>query len=108
VLPTLVIISEIVGIAGGCMIAVQQANVPAAFYLRETWNAIGYVDFFSGFIKVFFFSVIIAWICCFQGFFTTGGAVGVGRFTTQAVAYSYIAVIVSNVILTKTILTVWG
>ncbi len=108
VLPVLVIISEILGIIGGYMVATAQAHLPSAFYIRETLKAVGYIDFFSGFIKVFFFSIIVGWICCYQGFFTKGGATGVGRFTTKAVAYSYIAVIVSNTVLTKIILTFWG
>ena len=108
VLPVLVIISEILGIAGGYMIAMSQARLPGAFYIHETLEAVGYVDFFSGFIKVFFFAIIIGWICCYQGFFTKGGATGVGRFTTKAVAYSYIAVILSDAVLTKIILTFWG
>jgi len=108
VLPVLVIISDFVGIAGGYIVAITQAKIPGAFYIRETMHAIGYVDFFSGLIKVFFFSIIIAWICCYQGFFTTGGSSGVGRFTTRAVAYSYIGVILSDVVLTKIILTFWG
>jgi phospholipid/cholesterol/gamma-HCH transport system permease protein len=108
VLPVLVIISEFLGIAGGYMVAISQAHQPGIFYIHETMQAVGFVDFFSGFIKVFFFAIIIGWICCYQGFFTQGGAVGVGRFTTKAVAYSYIAVILANTVLTKIILTFWG
>jgi phospholipid/cholesterol/gamma-HCH transport system permease protein len=108
VLPALVIISEFLGMLGGYTIAVTQAHIPGVFYIHQTLNAVGYIDFFSGYIKVFFFAVIVGWICCYQGFFTTGGATGVGRFTTKAVAYSYIAVIVSNTVLTKIILTFWG
>ncbi len=108
VLPVLVIISEVLGIAGGYLIAITQAHLPGAFYIHETMQAIAYVDFFSGFIKVFFFGIIVGWICCYQGFFTQGGAIGVGRFTTKAVAYSYIAVILSDTVLTKLILTFWG
>ena len=102
------VFSEIVGIFGGYMIAVSQAHVPGVFYMHNTMEAVDYVDFFSGLIKVFFFSVIIGWICCYQGFYTKGGAMGVGQFTTRAVAYSYIAVIISDVVLTKIILTIWG
>jgi phospholipid/cholesterol/gamma-HCH transport system permease protein len=108
VLPVLVIVSEILGIAGGYMIAVTQAHLPGAYYFHETLQAVGYVDFFSGFIKLIFFAVIIGWICCYQGFFTQGGAIGVGRFTTRAVAFSYIFVILSDMILTKIIITFWG
>jgi len=46
-------------------------------------KAIRYVDFFSGFIKVFFFSILVSWICCYQGFFTKGGSLGVGKYTTK-------------------------
>ena len=93
---------------GGYVIAVGQAHIPGVFYVHQTMQAVDYVDFFSGFIKVFFFSAIIGWICCYQGFYTKGGAMGVGQFTTRAVAYSYIAVIISDVVLTKIILTIWG
>lgn len=108
VLPVLTIISEIVGIWGGYLIGVYEANIPGAFYFNQTVKAIRYVDFFSGFIKVGFFSFIIAWVCCYQGFFTRGGSLGVGQFTTKAVAYSYIGIIVSNTVLTKIILNLWG
>jgi phospholipid/cholesterol/gamma-HCH transport system permease protein len=108
VLPVLAIISDLVGIFGGFLIGVFEARLPPAFYINETVSAVDYVDFLSGFIKVFFFSIIIAWICCYQGYHTRGGSLGVGRFTTNAVAYSYIGIIVSNVVLTKIILTVWG
>ena len=90
------------------MIAVYDVHLPSAFYINATMSAVDYMDFFSGFIKVFFFAIIVGWICCYQGFFTQGGATGVGRFTTKAVAYSYIAVIISNTVLTKIILTFWG
>jgi len=108
VLPILTIISEIVGIAGGYLIGVYEANIPSTFYINQTFKSIRYVDFFSGFVKVFFFAMLIGWICCYQGFFTRGGSLGVGKHTTRAVAYSYIFVIISNTILTKLMLTFWG
>ena len=108
VLPVLVIISELVGITGGYIVGVFHAQLPGAIYINHTIQSINYVDFFSGMIKTFFFSFIVAWICCYQGFFTSGGALGVGRFTTRAVAYSYMAVIISNALLTIVILTLWG
>ncbi|MBF0619432.1 MAG: ABC transporter permease [Candidatus Omnitrophica bacterium] len=108
VLPILVVVSEVVGIFGGWLIAVTEAGVPSSYYIHQTLDAIRYVDFFSGFVKVFFFALLIGWVSCYKGFYTSGGSMGVGRFTTQAVANCYIAVIVSNTILTKAILTFWG
>ena len=108
VLPILTIISEMVGIMGGYCVGVFEANIPATYYLNQTFKSIRYVDFFSGFTKVFFFAIIIGWVCCYKGFTTRGGSLGVGKFTTEAVAYSYIFVILSNTVLTKLILTFWG
>jgi len=108
VLPLLTVFSEVVGIAGGYLVGIVDAQVPGSYYINQTLSAIRFVDFYSGFSKTFFFSLIIGWVCCYQGFFTKGGSLGVGRFTTKAVAYSYILVIISNAILTKIILSLWG
>ena len=108
VLPMLVVFSELVGIAGGLFVGVFEANIPASFYITQTLKAINYVDFFSGFIKTFFFALLIGWVCCYQGYYSTGGSLGVGKYTTKAVAFSYIFVVLSNVVLTKIILTLWG
>ncbi|MFH1359646.1 MAG: ABC transporter permease [Candidatus Omnitrophota bacterium] len=107
VLPILVVISEIIGIAGGYFIGVSEGNIPGSFYINQTMSAIGYVDFFSGFIKAFFFSIIIGWVCCYQGYTTRGGSLGVGKYTTKAVAMSYILVVLADALLTKIILTFW-
>ena len=108
VLPGLVVFSELVGIWGGYCIGVYDAGIPSSTYIQQTLRSIGYVDFFSGFIKTLFFGLIIGWVCCYQGFNTRGGSLGVGQFTTKAVALSYMLVVVSNTILTKIILTFWG
>ncbi|MBU0469738.1 MAG: ABC transporter permease [Candidatus Omnitrophica bacterium] len=108
VVPLLAVMAEVVGIAGGYFVGVFEAHVEGTFYINQTIKAVTYVDFFSGFIKVIFFGIIIGWICCYQGYNTKGGSLGVGKFTTRAVAYSYIAIILSNAILTKVILTFWG
>lgn len=107
VLPILVVFSEIIGIAGGYFVAILDAHIPGSYYINMTMRSIDYVDFFSGFIKTFFFAVLISWVCCYQGFHTRGGSMGVGKFTTKAVAMSYILVILSNTVLTKIILTFW-
>ena len=108
VLPILIVISELVGIAGGYFIGVAQAHIPSATYIHQTLHSINYIDFFSGFMKTLFFGLLIGWICCYQGYNTKGGSLGVGRYTTKAVAFSYILVVLSNTILTKIILTFWG
>lgn len=108
ILPVLCVISEIVGIAGGYFIGVTEAKISSAYYISHTFKSIQYIDFLSGYLKIIFFSILVGWICCYQGFVTTGGSLGVGKYTTKAVAYCIIFVVISNTILTKLILTVWG
>ncbi|MCK5214561.1 MAG: ABC transporter permease [Candidatus Omnitrophica bacterium] len=108
VLPGLVVFSDLFGIFGGYIIGVADAGIQSSTYIHQTLRAINYVDFFSGFIKTLFFSVAIGWVCCYQGFHTKGGSLGVGKFTTKAVALSYIVVVISNTVLTKIILAFWG
>ncbi len=106
-LPVLTMISEVVGIAGGYMVGVTEAQIPGVYYINQTLKAIRYIDFYSGFIKVFFFAVLVGWISCYQGFSTKGGSLGVGRYTTKAVAQSIIYILISNTILTKIIISFW-
>lgn len=108
VLPGLVVFSELVGILGGYLVGVYNAGILSSTYIHETIRAVKFVDFFSGFFKTFFFALLVSWIACYQGFKTSGGSLGVGQFTTKAVALSYILVVVSNVVLTKIILAFWG
>ena len=54
VLPILTIIGEIVGITGDYLIATLEAGIPGTFYINQTIKAIQYVDFWGGFLKVFF------------------------------------------------------
>ncbi len=108
VLPGLVVFSELIGILGGYTIGVFDANIQSSAYIHQTIRAINFVDFFSGFIKTLFFAAIIGWVCCYQGFQTKGGSLGVGQYTTKAVAFSYIMVVLFNAVLTKIILTFWG
>jgi len=47
------------------------------------------------------FGLLIAVIGCQKGFYTTGGAEGVGRSTTRAVVLASIAILISDFFLTK-------
>ncbi len=107
VLPGLIVLSEVIGIYGGYVVGVYTAGIPSSTYITQTLHSIGFVDFFSGMSKTCFFAVLVSWISCYQGYRTKGGSLGVGQYTTKAVALSYIMVVISNVVLTKIILTFW-
>jgi phospholipid/cholesterol/gamma-HCH transport system permease protein len=106
-IPILTVVSEIVGIYGGYWVGVYEARIPGSFYWSQTLQVVRFIDFFSGFAKALVFAVLVSWICCYQGYRTTGGSLGVGKYTTRAVALSIIWVVLSNTVLTKLILMVW-
>ncbi|MBW1865045.1 MAG: ABC transporter permease, partial [Deltaproteobacteria bacterium] len=53
-------------------------------------------DVLNGLIKSVFFGLILSLVGCYKGFYTTGGAAGVGRATTQAVVYASVSILISD------------
>jgi phospholipid/cholesterol/gamma-HCH transport system permease protein len=64
-------------------------------------NGIQVEDIIGGIIKPFFFGLVIGSVACNKGLNTTGGTVGVGRSTTDAVVIASIWVIIFDFFLSK-------
>ncbi len=92
-MPILVMLGDLVGIAGGLLVGVTSLDLTIMGYLNETQNSLHMWDVFQGVIKSGVFAVAIGIISCQQGLATTGGAEGVGRRTTAAVVSSLFALI---------------
>ena len=58
-------------------------------------------DLLSGLIKAAVFGLILSVTGCTKGFYTEGGAEGVGRSTTAAVVMSSLVILLSDFFLTK-------
>ena len=70
-------------------------------YVDRTFQFMDVGDLFSGVVKSAVFGFLLAAIGCQQGFYTTGGAEGVGRSTTAAVVVASIAILISDFFLTR-------
>lgn len=99
-LPLLTIFADMIGITGGYFIAVKVLGVNPTIYLRRTTDYLELDDIFGGLLKAFVFGIIITTISCYKGFNTQGGAEGVGRATTGAVATASVLIIVFDYFLT--------
>tara|TARA_B100001179_G_scaffold221041_1_gene196117 strand:- start:907 stop:1077 length:171 start_codon:yes stop_codon:yes gene_type:complete len=55
-------------------------------------------------IKGLFFGIAITSIACYQGYYTSGGATGVGKSTTATVVNSCIAIVFLDYILAAILL----
>jgi phospholipid/cholesterol/gamma-HCH transport system permease protein len=85
-----------IGIIGGYLITVGLFKVSSVIYWRRTWDFLELEDIYNGLIKAAFFGASIALISCYKGFYTSGGAEGVGRATTGAVVVSFMTILISN------------
>ncbi|MEM7480370.1 MAG: ABC transporter permease [Acidobacteriota bacterium] len=100
-LPMLVAMGNAVGIWGGYLIAVVLLGANPVTYLENTFRFLELNDLLSGLLKAAVFGLLIALIGCQKGYYTTGGAEGVGRATTQAVVMASIAILFADLLLTK-------
>ncbi len=100
VLPLLTVLGDLIGIAGGLLVALLGLDITTTAYLLETQKAVGLWDVFSGCLKTVFFGLNIALIACQRGLAAGGGAQGVGRATTSAVVTSLFAIVVVDALFT--------
>ncbi|PYQ31240.1 MAG: ABC transporter permease [Acidobacteria bacterium] len=100
-LPFLVILGDFLGIYGGYLIAVKMMNTNPVVYQQNTYQFLTLNDLWSGLIKAAAFGLILTLTGCVRGYYTTGGAEGVGRATTNAVVSASLIILLSDFFLTK-------
>ena len=100
-LPILVLIGDIIGICGGYLIGIYKLDFNASTYLMNTWQYLQAMDIVSGMTKAAVFGFIITLLGCYNGFYSKGGAQGVGQATTNAVVSASILILIFNYILTE-------
>ena len=100
-LPMLTVFSDIIGIAGGMIVAVTELNIGSFMYMNTVWNAVSLGDLFSGLGKTVFFGLIITLMGCHFGLNTSRSTVGVGESTTAAVVTASVLIMLSDTVLTK-------
>jgi len=100
-LPLLTMSADMFGIVGGGVVAKQLHGLDINLYISSVGTGLKLTDLVAGMIKPVFFGLIIGIISCHKGLTTTGGTVGVGTSTTQAVVASSINVIIADFFLSK-------
>jgi phospholipid/cholesterol/gamma-HCH transport system permease protein len=101
--PALVIYSDCVGIIGGAVISNLHPKIFVSYttYYDSLTDALKLREIGNGLIKAFAFGGIIAMVCCYIGFKTSGGARGIGVSTTRSVVYSFMLILVADYLLTR-------
>jgi phospholipid/cholesterol/gamma-HCH transport system permease protein len=102
--PFLVILSMGIGIVGAWIGALSVNITTADFIYGLKYEFISFYVTYA-IIKTIFFAFIVSSISSYFGYHAQGGAIAVGRSSTEAVVYSSIIILVFNFVLTKIILT---
>ena len=99
-LPCLTIWANFMGVMGGSLFGVLQADFTFTGYIRATFDALLLRDVMTGLVKSVMFGMTITAVGCLEGLLTGGGAEQVGRSTTRAVVVSIFGVILVDLIFT--------
>ncbi|MBW2062046.1 MAG: ABC transporter permease [Deltaproteobacteria bacterium] len=99
-LPILTVISNVMGIVGGFLVGVGLLDINRGIFINNIVEYLDVSDVFNGLIKSAVFGLILTLIGCYKGFYTTGGAEGVGKSTTEAVVMASILILASDYVMT--------
>jgi phospholipid/cholesterol/gamma-HCH transport system permease protein len=103
-LPFLVILGDALGIGGGYLVAVKLLGVNPVIYQQNTFQFLHMKDLWTGVVKAGTFGLILTLTGCVRGYYTSGGAEGVGRSTTNAVVGASLTILLTDFFLTKILL----
>ena len=95
-LPVLIIMFDFLGNFSAYMITTKVLGVNPSAYENTISTFLHFSEIGTGIIKGFVFGFLISSIGTYVGYFTKGGARGVGLATTTAVVYSAITIFAAN------------
>jgi phospholipid/cholesterol/gamma-HCH transport system permease protein len=99
--PLLAAIFDVIGIFGGYLVGVRLLGLNPGTYFGEMTSYVEVHDVLGGMYKAMSFGVLIAWVCCYKGFYSRFGAEGVSAATTQAVVNSSVLILVWDYFVTS-------
>ncbi|MEC7464581.1 MAG: ABC transporter permease, partial [Pseudomonadota bacterium] len=100
-LPCCVLVADIIGVFGGYLVSVYKLGFNANMYIKNTVQFLEFIDVFSGLVKAAVFGFLISLMGCYHGYYSKGGAQGVGSATTNAVVSASVLILGCNYLITE-------
>ena len=97
-MPIVVIISALIGILGGGVASNLVSGLSYKAYFDSVWFGLNTHDLNVCIMKSFAFGFVISLISCSCGMDAKDGAKGVGLATTKAVVWSFVAIVIVDLI----------
>jgi phospholipid/cholesterol/gamma-HCH transport system permease protein len=101
--PCLTVFAYLIGMFGGWAVSHSMFDLSTSLYINKTFEFLKMEHLRNGLIKAAVFSVIVSTICCYFGFITDGGPVGLGRNTMIAVVASLVVIIIADALITAAV-----
>jgi phospholipid/cholesterol/gamma-HCH transport system permease protein len=93
-MPLLTAVFDFVSMLGSYLLCVKLVQIDEAVFWQKIRDMIQVRHINEGLFKAAIFGLIFAVICTYRGFYTTGGAKGVGEATNQGVVQSMVMIII--------------
>ena len=99
--PILTIITDFVGVVGGYLVGVKLLGINSGVYIGRTIDFVEIDDVLMGLWKSVVFGLITTLVANFYGFYTSGGAEGVGKSATSSVVTGCVLILITDYILSS-------
>lgn len=103
--PILIALSICVGIFGAYLAGEFTGNWTSAEFSSGIQMYMPYLFIYYAFVKTLVFAFIIATVPAYFGYFVKGGSLEVGRASTQAVVWTMVFIIISELLITQMMLS---
>jgi phospholipid/cholesterol/gamma-HCH transport system permease protein len=97
-MPFVVILASTLGIIGGAIAANITSELPYKAYFDSVWFGLSLKDLYVCILKSISFGFAITLISCCCGMIAKDGAKGVGIATTKAVVWSFVSIVIIDLI----------
>ncbi len=99
--PLLCLFSCLISIFFGAVVGHLELNLDWIYFVHKVFSTTELHDFFSGYIKTYFFASFITLTACYFGLKVSHGAYEVGNATTKTVVFSSVLIVLGDYLLTK-------
>lgn len=90
----LLLVGLMMSIAGGLLLGILFAHINADEYLRHVPTIVNAFSIGTGLFKCLVFAILLATVCTYKGYTTTGGSKGVGQSVVSTAVTTMVGIVV--------------
>jgi phospholipid/cholesterol/gamma-HCH transport system permease protein len=102
--PFLIILSMFLGILGGYIMGIATGACTSYEYIYGIQSFFIPFNILYALTKTVVFAFIITSVSAYHGYYTSGGALEVGKQSTKSVVYNSILILIANLVITQIML----